>query len=208
MVDRRSLTRRESADPALTMWRGALIGSELPSVTGGIRTAGVDLTDRAKLVAARHRWKGALEARIFSAEERDRLQLDDDAVFCAAFGIKESVIKVLGGLPRGAGFQDIRLDRTDLGWGVGLRGRAAVFRCRDISRADGLRRPGMAGHATAGLGRRDDQKRGLNVDAPRLGPGSVFLFPGSGQPASGYGPRASGVPSIGSSHCDAGRRTG
>ena len=124
--DRRSLTRPESADPALTMWRGALVGSELPSVTGGIRTAGVDLTDRAKLVAARHRWKGALEARIFSAEERDRLQLDDDAVFCAAFGIKESVIKVLGGLPRGAGFQDIHLDRTDLGWGVGLRGRAAA----------------------------------------------------------------------------------
>ena len=42
-------------------------------------------------------------------------------------GVKESVIKVLGGLPKGAGFQDIRLDRTDRGWGVSLRGHLAVF---------------------------------------------------------------------------------
>lgn len=126
MVDCRSLTRREWADPAVTMWRGDLIGSE-SSVAGGITTAGVDLTDRVKLLAARDRWPGALEARIFSPEERDRLPLYDDAVFCAAFGLKESVIKVLGGLPKGAGFQDIRLDRTDRGWGVSLRGHLAVF---------------------------------------------------------------------------------
>ena len=126
MVEHRSLSRRQSVDPAVTMWRGALIGSE-SSATGGITTAGVDLTDRAKLLAARDRWQGALEARVFSPEEQDRLPLHDDAVFCAAFGLKESVIKVLGGLPKGAGFQDIRLDRTDRGWGVSLRGHLAVF---------------------------------------------------------------------------------
>jgi phosphopantetheinyl transferase (holo-ACP synthase) len=126
MVDRRSLTRRESLDPAVTMWRGALIGS-VSSVAGGITTAGVDLTDRAKLLAARDRWQGALEARIFSPQERDGLPLYDDAVFCAAFGLKESVIKVLGGLPKGAGFHDIRLDRTGRGWRVSLRGHLAVF---------------------------------------------------------------------------------
>ncbi len=132
MVDRRSLTRRESVDPAVTMWRGALIGSE-SSVAGGITTAGVDLTDRAKLLAARDRWRGALEARVFSPEERDRLPLYDDAVFCAAFGLKESVIKVLGGLPKGANFQDILLDRTDRGWGVSLRGHLAMFGAATLS---------------------------------------------------------------------------
>ena len=126
MVDRLPLILRESADPALTMWRGALIGSAGSSVTGDITTAGIDLTDRAKLLAARARWKGALEARIFSPEERDGLPLHDDAVFCAAFGIKESVIKVLGGLPKGVGFSDIRVARTGVGWGVTLRERAAV----------------------------------------------------------------------------------
>lgn len=127
MVDRMPLTLRESADPAVTMWRGALIGSESSGLTGGLTTAGVDLTDRAKLLAARARWKGALEARIFTPDERDSLPLHDDAVFCAAFGIKESVIKVLGGLPKGTGFQDIQLDRTDLRWGVRLCGRRAAF---------------------------------------------------------------------------------
>jgi len=59
--------------------------------------------------------------------------LYDDAVFCAAFGLKESVIKVLGGLPKGANFQDIRLDRTDRGWGVSLRGHLAVFGAATLS---------------------------------------------------------------------------
>ena len=127
MVDRVSLTPRGSADPAMTLWRGALIGSDGWSVTGGITAAGIDLTDRAKLLAARARWRGALEARIFSPEERDRLPLHDDAVFCAAFGIKESVIKVLGGLPKGTGFADIQLDRTERGWGVRFRGQQTDF---------------------------------------------------------------------------------
>ena len=151
MVDRLSLTRRESADPAVTMWRGPLTGSDLPGIAAGITTAGMDLTDRAKLLAARDRWKGALEARIFSPEERDRLPLHDDAVFCAAFGIKESVIKILGGLPRGAGFSDIQLDRTESRLGRPAP-RAAVFgdaTPRGSMVCDALEWPGMPSVAWA-----------------------------------------------------------
>jgi holo-[acyl-carrier protein] synthase len=89
-----------------------------------ITAAGLDLVDVTKLSSARTRWSGRLEARLFTARERATLA-DDDSLVNLAFGIKESVIKLLGGLPPGGGFHDIELARTDSGWHVGLHGRLA-----------------------------------------------------------------------------------
>jgi phosphopantetheinyl transferase (holo-ACP synthase) len=82
-----------------------------------------------KLAEARARWSGRLEDRLFSARERSGLKRSglkwsglgaEDAGIAVAFGIKESVIKLLGGLPPGSRFHDIEVERTEEGWRVGL----------------------------------------------------------------------------------------
>jgi hypothetical protein len=111
------------ADPSVG-WSGSFDLAGWGAADGPIIAAGLDLVDVGKLSVARARWAGRLEARLFSPAERDALGADD-ALIGVAFGIKESVIKLLGGLPPGAGFHDIQLERTGSGWLVELRGGVA-----------------------------------------------------------------------------------
>lgn len=108
----------------LASWSGSFGPAGAGNENPRIAAAGVDLVDAAKLSAARARWSGRLEDRLFTARERAALGVDD-AVVAVAFGIKESVIKLLGGLPPGGRFHDIEVERTDTGWLVGLHGGLA-----------------------------------------------------------------------------------
>jgi phosphopantetheinyl transferase (holo-ACP synthase) len=75
-----------------------------------IRAAGVDLCDVDRLRLAVDRTGPALARRVFTAEERGACADGSDPTAAAIlFGIKESVIKLVGGLQPGTGFRDIRI---------------------------------------------------------------------------------------------------
>jgi hypothetical protein len=89
-------------------------------VRGSIRAAGVDLCDAERLRLAVERTGPALAGRVFTAEERSACADGADPTATAIlFGIKESVIKLVGGLPPGTGFRDIQI-----GVGAGTGGSA------------------------------------------------------------------------------------
>lgn len=90
---------------------------------GQVRAAGVDVVDVARLGLALRRIGPALEHRICTPAElagldpEPRARLRDLAV---VFGIKESVLKAVGGIPRGGRFVDI--DTTGPGDVIELTG--------------------------------------------------------------------------------------
>src|SRR2546423_8390633 len=74
-----------------------------------IRAAGVDLCDAGKLGRAVARTDGGLARRVFGDRERAACAGGADPTATALlFGVKESVIKLLGGLPAGPGVRDIQ----------------------------------------------------------------------------------------------------
>jgi phosphopantetheinyl transferase (holo-ACP synthase) len=72
--------------------------------------AGVDLVDEKHLEQALQRWGRQLHRRIFAASER--AAGTDPGTAAGLFGIKESVVKLAGGLPTGGRLMDIALDRS------------------------------------------------------------------------------------------------
>jgi len=70
--------------------------------------AGVDLCDVGKLGRAVARTGGGLARRVF--DDRERGACADPTATAFLFGVKESVIKLLGGLPAGGAFRDIHVD--------------------------------------------------------------------------------------------------
>jgi hypothetical protein len=97
-------------------------------VRGSVRAAGVDLCDADRLRLAVERTGPALARRVFTAEERSACADGADPTATAIlFGIKESVIKLIGGLPAGTGFRDIRIGvGCDLNGPTGLNGPTAL----------------------------------------------------------------------------------
>lgn len=92
-----------SALPArITRIASAIAGSE-------IRAGGIDLVDLARLSRAVRRSGTPLIQRVLLPAEQELVDAADGAAFGALFGIKESVIKAVGGLPRGSGFHDIEV---------------------------------------------------------------------------------------------------
>jgi phosphopantetheine--protein transferase-like protein len=76
----------------------------------GIRSAGVDLADERRMRTAVARRGQDIIRRIFTESERAEMSADAQARFAeltAMFGVKESVVKLLGGLPHGSRYQDI-----------------------------------------------------------------------------------------------------
>lgn len=76
----------------------------------GVHSGGVDLVDVDRLGRAVTRSGPPLLRRLFDADERGAC--GDGASSAAAaglFGIKESVVKVVGGLPNGASYRDISI---------------------------------------------------------------------------------------------------
>lgn len=78
-----------------------------------VRAGGIDLVDVSRLRLAVARCGAPLLARIFDPDER-RACADGAiaAVTAGVFGVKESVIKAMGGLPAGGRLADIGVDVT------------------------------------------------------------------------------------------------
>lgn len=75
-----------------------------------VRSAGVDLADERRLGLALVRRGPDIVRRIFTGSERAAVCTDPQARLAeltAMFGVKESVVKILGGLPPGSRYQDI-----------------------------------------------------------------------------------------------------
>jgi phosphopantetheinyl transferase (holo-ACP synthase) len=97
---------------------GAIIDStggplDLPGLSAdllaaGVVAAGVDLVDRDRLARAVRRTGDPFIRRVLTDDEHDRFQ-DDPAGFATVFGIKESVVKMLRGLPTGMTLRHIAL---------------------------------------------------------------------------------------------------
>ncbi|MFB6723857.1 4'-phosphopantetheinyl transferase superfamily protein [Kribbella sp. NPDC056345] len=97
---------------------------------GRLRGAGVDLLDQQRFALAARRTGPAWLRRIFDTTEWDAEQLPGTAELtrlARLFGIKECVVKVVGGLPAGACYRDIIVGRADIDGvrPIGLRGELA-----------------------------------------------------------------------------------
>ena len=78
--------------------------------------AGVDLVDERRLEQAFQRCGTGLERRVFAASER--AAGTDPGTAAGLFGIKESVVKLAGGLPTGGRLMDIALDQSGSSGGL------------------------------------------------------------------------------------------
>lgn len=85
---------------------------------GRVRAAGVDLLDVRRWELAAQRCGEWLERRVCSPAERAGLPTDPAErlhQFGYLFSIKESVLKAIGGIPRGARFPDMSVSRPRRG---------------------------------------------------------------------------------------------
>jgi phosphopantetheine--protein transferase-like protein len=114
--------------------RSALIGPRCVPAPADrpVLAAGVDLVDIDRLALAIERSGDRLVRRLFDADERDACAAGEDRQATAGlFGIKEAVVKVVGGLSDGARYADISIGATGNGidnpaWhSVELRGELA-----------------------------------------------------------------------------------
>ncbi|MFC9694236.1 hypothetical protein ACFTSF_37170 [Kribbella sp. NPDC056951] len=76
---------------------------------GRIRGAGVDLLDHQRFALAARRTGPAWWRRIFDDNE---VAAESAVSLAQLFGIKESVVKVVGGLPAGSRYRDIIVGRA------------------------------------------------------------------------------------------------
>ncbi|WP_043262976.1 4'-phosphopantetheinyl transferase superfamily protein [Streptomyces sp. CT34] len=111
------------------------------SVPAAVHSAGVDLVDLRRWELAVARTRGQLLRRVFDASEREAAERAADGTWTPerilghAFGVKEGVVKALGGLPPGARLCDIRVaiaaDRPEpSGRQVQLHGEPARWAAR------------------------------------------------------------------------------
>lgn len=94
----------------------------MPVIPDGydVCAAGLDVVDVDRLALAVRRSGPRLLDRLFDDRERAACADGQQAVVMAGlFGIKESVVKVLGGLPRGARYRDVSIDVDAAGPGNG-----------------------------------------------------------------------------------------
>src|SRR5436190_5549674 len=94
---------------------GGLIGLSGGAAGGspGVRAAGVDLVDVARFRRAVERSGEPFVRRVFAEQERAAVSTDADrrvVELAAMFGVKESVVKAIGGMPLGGSYADIRVE--------------------------------------------------------------------------------------------------
>jgi holo-[acyl-carrier protein] synthase len=127
---------------------GGLI--RLPGGSRGVQSAGVDLVDVARFRRAVERSGEPFVRRVFAEQERAAVSTDADrrvVELAALFGVKESVVKAIGGMPRGGSYADIRVEAGAAG------SRRAIQLAGEFGRwATGRRVDFVAGSAPAGDG--------------------------------------------------------
>lgn len=95
-----------------------------------VHAAGIDLVDLCRWDLAVARTKGELLQRVFTLAERRTAEDHADAdtppqrLLGKAFGVKEGVVKAVGGLPMDAAFKDIEVEVApgETTWPVRLHG--------------------------------------------------------------------------------------
>ncbi|AYG78681.1 hypothetical protein DWB77_00789 [Streptomyces hundungensis] len=100
------------------------------SMPQDVHSAGIDLVDLCRWDLAVARTKGELLQRVFTLAERRAAEDGADAdtprerLLGKAFGVKEGVVKAVGGLPFGAAFKDIEVEVApgETAWPVRLHG--------------------------------------------------------------------------------------
>jgi holo-[acyl-carrier protein] synthase len=116
----------------------------------GIHSAGVDLVDVGRIRRAVIRSGEPFVRRVFGERERAAVSRDPErriAELAALFGVKESVVKAMGGMPLGGNYADITVDVAPSGSActVQLRGELARWARRHQVEI-------LAGSAPAGEG--------------------------------------------------------
>jgi holo-[acyl-carrier protein] synthase len=116
----------------------------------GVHSAGVDLVDVARIRRAVIRSGEPFVRRVFGERERAAVSRDPDrriAELAALFGVKESVVKAMGGMPLGGNYADICVEAAAGGsaWTVRLSGELARWARRHQVQV-------LAGSAPAGEG--------------------------------------------------------
>jgi phosphopantetheine--protein transferase-like protein len=84
----------------------------------GIHAAGVDVVDVARIRRAVLRSGELFVRRVFGERERAAVSREPDrriVELAALFGVKESVVKAMGGMPLGGSYADICVDVPDSG---------------------------------------------------------------------------------------------
>ncbi|WP_371656306.1 MULTISPECIES: 4'-phosphopantetheinyl transferase superfamily protein [unclassified Streptomyces] len=100
------------------------------SMPRDVHSAGLDLVDLCRWDLAVARTKGELLQRVFTLAERRAAEsraapgTPHERLLGQAFGVKEGVIKAVGGLPMDTGFKDIEVDAVpgQAAWPVRLHG--------------------------------------------------------------------------------------
>ena len=126
----------------------SLLGGSAAGPPPTVCSAGVDLVDVARFRRAVDRSGEPLVRRVFTEPERAAVSTDPDrrvVELAALFGVKESVVKAIGGMPRGGRYSDIQVE-------VGAGGSPQAVRLAgQLARwANGHRVELLAGSAPAG----------------------------------------------------------
>jgi holo-[acyl-carrier protein] synthase len=131
---------------SITLVDGPLAGGS----GAGIHSAGVDLVEVARIRRAVLRSGEPFVRRVFGERERAAVGHDPDrriAELAALFGVKESVVKAIGGMPLGGNYADICVDVAASGVPRQVRLRGELGRWARRHRVQVL-----AGSAPAGEG--------------------------------------------------------
>jgi holo-[acyl-carrier protein] synthase len=168
----------------------------------GIHSAGVDLVEVARIRRAVLRSGEAFVRRVFGERERATVSRDPDrriAELAALFGVKESVVKAMGGMPPGGNYADICVDIcVDLpdssARAVRLTGELAHWAAQHRVEV-------LAGSAPAGDGMLLSWALALARDAPSTGGLASQARSGEAAPgAAGTGQPHTGGPHTGGPH--------
>ncbi|WP_369373339.1 4'-phosphopantetheinyl transferase superfamily protein [Streptomyces sp. cg36] len=139
------------------------------AIPSDVHSAGIDLVDQCRWDLAVARTKGELLQRVFSLAERRGADRAADAattsgrLLAQAFGVKEGVVKAVGGLPPGACLKDIQVDVTPAGrpWPVRLHGELGRWaRRHEVEMVGGAQDLGDGMSAAWAVARPREQREG------------------------------------------------
>ncbi|MFG2142995.1 4'-phosphopantetheinyl transferase superfamily protein [Streptomyces sp. NPDC048696] len=118
------------------MEKSEMLRTAMPSA---VHSAGIDLVDLCRWDLAVARTKGELLQRVFSEAERTAARhtaadgaTSPERTLGRAFGVKEGVVKAVGGLPPGACLKDIQVEIApgEQPWPVRLHGELGHWAAR------------------------------------------------------------------------------
>jgi len=148
----------------------------------GIYSAGVDLVEVARIRRAILRSGEPFVRRVFGERERAAVSREPDeriVELAALFGVKESVVKAMGGMPLGGNYADICVDVPDSGSARAVRLTGELAHWARQHQVEVL-----AGSAPAGDGMLLSWALALARDAPAISAQTTSAQTGGSQPGA------------------------